>query len=99
MDLVAGAVWWFLFGSFFSSCFEEQWLIFMIDFCGYVALLQVKLSFGCRGEISYLSLVLWSRPRLRSSRVLGCSGAHFCQVCSLEEKFDEQEFAPVIVII
>ena len=37
MDLVAGAVWWFLFGSFFSSCFEEQWLILMIDFCGYVA--------------------------------------------------------------
>ena len=63
MDLVAGAVWWILFGSFFYSCFEEQWLIFMNDFCRFVALLQVKLSFN-------LSLLLWSRPRLRSSRAL-----------------------------
>ena len=99
LDLVAGAVWWFLFGSFFSSCFEEQWLILMIDFCGYVALLQVKLSFGCRGEISYLTLVLWSRPRLRSSRALCLSGVHFYQVWSLEEKFEERKFASVFVII
>jgi len=63
LDLVAGAVWWILFGSFFYSCFEEQWLIFMNDFCRFVALLQVKLSFN-------LSLLLWSRPRLRSSRAL-----------------------------
>ena len=92
LDLVAGAVWWILFGSFFYSCFEEQWLIFMNDFCRFVALLQVKLSFN-------LSLLLWSRPRLRSSRALCLSGFHFYQVWSLEEKFDERNFVSVFVII
>ena len=67
MDSIFGSSCWrclvdFIW-FFFYSCFEEQWLIFMIDFCRFVALLQVKLSFN-------LSLLLWSRPRLRSSRAL-----------------------------
>ena len=70
LDLVAGAVWWSLFGSFFSFCFEGQWFRFMFDFCRYDAFLQVKPYFGRRGVISDLVLVLWCRPGVRSAGVL-----------------------------
>ena len=74
MDLVAGAVWWILFGSFFYSCFEEQWLIFMIDFCRFVALLQVKLSFN------FVSFAVESAKVEEFKGAVSFSGAHFYQL-------------------
>ena len=55
LDLVAGAVWWILF-----------WFFFLFLFWRTVAHIYewfLQISFN-------LSLLLWSRPRLRSSRAL-----------------------------